>query len=331
MSLQKPPDRYISLAHKVFDVESQAILGLKNKISDNFLAAAELIAKCKGKVVVTGIGKSGHIGRKIAATLTSTGTPAIFLHPAEASHGDIGIIAKEDVVIGISYGGNTTELTPILNFVSRKGVPLVAITGKDSSSLAQAAKLILDVQVDREACPLGLAPTASSTATLAMGDALAMVVLEMKGFKAENFAEIHPGGSLGFKLSRVREIMHKGDQLPVVSQKTPLREVYSVMTHRDVRGAAAVVDPSGDLLGIITDGVIRKNLQNLEDPMQGFAEDLMTKNPRTVDANELAEKALLIMEEFEINVLFVLDSESKTPKKPVGIVHIQDLLKGKIR
>ena len=242
-----------------------------------------------------------------------------------------GIITGPVLELGTGYGGNTAELAPILNFISRKGVSLIAITGKESSSLAQAAKLILDVQVDREACPLGLAPTASSTATLAMGDALAMVVLEMKGFKAENFAEIHPGGSIGFKLSHIREIMHKGDQLPIVTQKTPLREVYSVMTHRDVRGAAAVVDNSGDLLGIITDGVIRKNLQNLEDPMKGSAEDLMTKNPRTIDANELTETALLMMEQFEINVLFVLDSESKTPRKPVGIVHIQDLLKGKIR
>lgn len=321
----------LDLAKSVFDIEAQSILSLKERLGASFLLAVKVVKECKGKVVVTGIGKSGQIARKIASTFSSTGTPAVFLHPAESGHGDLGMIASEDVVIGISYGGDTSELIPVLNYISRKNIPLVAITGKVQSALAKAASSVLDVSVSREACPLGLAPTSSSTATLAMGDALAMAVLDQKGFNSEDFAVNHPGGGLGFKLSRVRDLMHAGEQLPLVKPETPMRQVLSVMTHRDVRGAAGVCDQVGDLIGIITDGVIRKKLETSEEPTQGVAADLMTLSPRTIDAEELVEKALFVMEQFRISVLFVLDSKSTQPKKPVGIIHIQDLLKAKVR
>lgn len=321
----------LDLAKSVLDIEAQAVLSLKDKIGDSFLKAAALVAGCSGKVVVTGIGKSGQIARKIASTFSSTGTPAVFLHPAESGHGDLGIIAKEDVVIGISYGGDTSELIPVLNYVARKNIPLIAMTGKMASNLAKAATAVLDVSVAREACPLGLAPTASSTATLALGDALAMVVLERKGFSSEEFAENHPGGGLGFKLARVRDLMHSAGELPLVMPNTPMRQVLTVMTHRDVRGAAGVCDENGDLIGIVTDGVIRKRLEHSTEPLSGEAKDLMTPGPKTIDADELVEKALFLMEQFRINQLFVLDAKSTSPKKPVGIIHIQDLIRAKVR
>jgi arabinose-5-phosphate isomerase len=321
----------IELAKSVLDIEAQAILALKDRLNNAFVKACDLIAICQGKVVVTGIGKSGQIARKIASTFSSTGTPAIFLHPAESGHGDLGLIAKDDVVIGISYGGDTSELTPILNYVARKNIPLIAMTGKLESGLAKAAQAVLDVSVAREACPLGLAPTASSTATLAIGDALAMVVLDQKGFSSEEFAQNHPGGGLGFKLARVKDLMHKGNELPLVQQDTPMRQVLSVMTHRDVRGAAGICNESGELIGIVTDGVIRKRLETNNEPLSGIAKDLMTVGPKTIDSEELVEKALFLMEQFRINQLFVLDASSASPKKPVGIIHIQDLIRAKVR
>jgi arabinose-5-phosphate isomerase len=321
----------IELAKSVFDIEAQAILGLKERIGDSFIAAVDLIMGCKGKVVVTGIGKSGQIARKIASTLSSTGTPAVYLHPAESGHGDLGLISQQDVLIGISYGGDSSELIPILNYVARKNIPLIAMTGKMQGSLAKASSVVLDVSVHREACPLGLAPTASSTAALAMGDAIAMAVLDLRGFSADDFAQNHPGGGLGFKLSRVKDLMHQGTELPLVRLTTPMREVLSVMTHRDVRGAAGVCDESGDLVGIITDGGIRKKLETSDQPLHVIAKEVMTLSPRTIDCEELVEKALFMMEQFRINVLFVLDSKSSNPKRPVGIIHIQDLIKAKVR
>lgn len=318
------------LAKKVFEVEAQAILALKDRVGDSFQKAVELIVACKGKVVITGIGKSGHIARKIAATMSSTGTPAVFLHPAESSHGDLGIIMKEDLVIAISYGGETPELSAVITYVTRKDIPLIAMTGNSASDLAQRALATLDVKVSREACPLGLAPTASSTATLAMGDALAMAVLEEKGFRTEDFAENHPGGGLGFKLSKIKDVMHTGKSMPVLQMETQLKQVLSVMSQGEVRGAAGIIDAAGDLIGIITDGDIRRRLENA-DHIEGTAGDLMMKNPRTIDANEIAEKALFMMEQFRINLLFVTDKLSSQPKKPVGIIHIQDLLRAKVR
>ncbi|MFV8248612.1 KpsF/GutQ family sugar-phosphate isomerase [Bdellovibrio bacteriovorus] len=317
---------------KVLEVEAQAILALKERLGDSFEQVVKMITACDGKIVLTGMGKSGQIARKLASTFSSTGTPAVFLHPAESSHGDLGLVENNDVVIALSYGGESPEFAGILRFVSRKGIPLIAITGKPESSLAKAAQLTLNVNVSEEACPLGLAPTASSTATLAMGDAVAMAVMAEKGFSSEDFAEFHPGGSLGYRLlTRVRDVMHGGDALPTVTLDTPIRQVFSIMTHKDVRGAAGIVDEKGDLVGVITDGDIRRRLEKSNDPLTGLAKDLMTTNPRTIDANELAEKALFVMEQFQIQMVFVLDKESANPRKPVGILHIQDLLRAKVR
>ncbi len=322
----------IQQGKQVLEVEAQAILALRERMDETFEKVVALIRDCKGKIVLTGMGKSGQIARKLASTFSSTGTPAVFLHPAESSHGDLGLIAANDVVLALSYGGESPEFTGILRFVNRKGIPLVAMTGKMNSSLARAAQYSLDVSVSSEACPLNLAPTASSTATLAMGDAIAMAVMSEKNISAEDFAEFHPGGSLGYRLlTKVKDVMHGGDALPTVSLETPVRQVLSIMTHKDVRGAAGIVDGAGDLVGVITDGDIRRRLEKNQDPLAGLAQDLMTRNPRTIDANELAEKALFVMEQFQIQMVFVLDQTSATPKRPIGILHIQDLLKAKVR
>lgn len=321
----------LDLAKNVLDLEAQAILSLKDRVGDNFLKAAELITESHGKLILTGIGKSGQIARKIAATFSSTGTPAIFLHPAESSHGDLGLLVKGDIVIAISYGGETPELLPILKACSRRNTTLIALTGNLKSTLAQAAQVALDISVAKEACPLELAPTASSTATLAMGDALAMVVMNNKGFKPEDFADNHPGGSLGFKLSRVRENMHTGRGLVLVDQGTSIKKVISLMSQTDTRGAAGIIDQNESLVGIITDGDIRRRLENHQNPLDGQAKDMMKSSPRTIDADEIAEKALYLMEQFSINMLFVLDKSSENPKRPVGVLHIHDLLRNKIR
>jgi arabinose-5-phosphate isomerase len=322
----------IEQAMQVFDVEARAILDLKNRLDNKFIDAVEMIKSCQGKLIVTGMGKSGQIARKVASTFSSTGTPAVFLHPAEGVHGDLGVIDKKDVVIAFSYGGESAEMAGVINFISRKGIPLIAVTGVPTSTLGKAAKITLDVGVSKEACPLGLAPTASSTASLAMGDAVAMAVLKEKGFSPDNFAEYHPGGKLGARLlTRVKDLMHKGDSMPLVSPEAPVREVFSIMTHKDVRGAAGVVDAKGDLVGVITDGDIRRRLQKNQDPFTGTAKDLMVMSPRTIDAEELAEKALFVMEQFKIQMLFVLDPNSSQPRRPVGIIHLQDLLQAKIR
>lgn len=316
---------------RVLDIEAKALLDLKSRIDHSFEKAVEIILGCNGRVVVTGIGKSGHIARKIASTLSSTGTPAMFLHPAESSHGDLGMIAADDVVIAISYGGETSELMPVLSFLTRRNQPLIAMTGKIESSLAKAATVLLNISVKEEACPLGLAPTASSTVSLAMGDAIAMAVMEGKGFRPESFGELHPGGSLGARLQKVGDLMHKGGALPFVEMKTSFRDVLTAMTHREVRGTAGVLDSNGELVGVITDGDIRRFLEKNEDPLKGVAQDLMKKNPHTVDASELAEKALFMMEQFKIQMLIVLDQNSISPKKPVGMINFQDLFKAKIR
>ncbi|UXR64693.1 KpsF/GutQ family sugar-phosphate isomerase [Bdellovibrio bacteriovorus] len=324
--------KVIQQALKVLDVEAQAILALKERIGADFEKVVQMIKACDGKIVLTGMGKSGQIARKLASTFSSTGTPAVFLHPAESSHGDLGLVENNDLVMALSYGGESPEFAGILRFVNRKGIPLVAITGKPESSLAKAAQVTLNVHVSEEACPLGLAPTASSTATLAMGDAIAMAVMAEKGFSSDDFAEFHPGGSLGYRLlTRVRDVMHGGEALPTVTLDTPVRQVFSIMTHKDVRGAAGIVDEKGDLVGVITDGDIRRRLEKSNDPLTGVAKDLMTTNPRTIDANELAEKALFVMEQFQIQMVFVLDKESAQPRRPVGILHIQDLLRAKVR
>lgn len=324
-------DKVLQTALKVLEIESQAILNLKNRINSDFFKATELIFNMQGKLVLVGIGKSGQIARKISSTFSSTGTPSVFVHPAESSHGDLGVIVNSDVVLAISYGGEMPELVPIISYLSRRNIPLIAMTGNLKSTLAKSAQVVLDIGVEKEACPLELAPTASSTASLAMGDALAMAVMDQKGFSEKEFAEFHPGGSLGFKLSRIKERMHTGGGFVLVTKDTPLRKVFSLMSQAETRGAAGITDDNGDLLGVITDGDIRRRLESVEKPLDGIALDMMTKTPRTIDAEEICEKALFLMEQFRINLLFVMDKTSANPKKPVGVIHIQDLLKSKVK
>ncbi len=324
-------DSILKIGEQTLRIEAESILNLIPRLDEKFVKAVQLILSCKGKVILTGIGKSGQIARKLASTLSSTGTPALYLHPAESSHGDLGVITKTDLVIALSYGGEANELSAVINFISRNGIPLIALTGKTSSTLGSAAEVVLDISVSREACPLKLAPTSSSTATLAMGDALAMAVLDQRGFKSENFAELHPSGSLGAKLTRVKDIMKTGAVLPFVTKETSMKELLTVMTHQIVRGAACVLTEQGELAGVITDGDIRRFLEKNQDPFTKKAKDLMSHSPRTIDANELAEKALFLMEQFGIQMLIVLDQTTASPMKPVGMLIYQDLLTAKVR
>lgn len=318
-------------ARKVLAIEAQAVAALGPRIDDKFLEAVEVIFGCQGKVVTTGIGKSGIIARKLASTFSSTGTPSVFLHPAESSHGDLGLVSSDDVIVVFSYRGEADELNAILNYAARKGLKVIAFTGSHESRLGRSSQIILDCSISTEACPLNLAPTASTTAALAMSDALAMAVLLKRGFKSEDFAEYHPGGSLGRKLLRVRDVMHAGDSLPVVRLETPMLQVVSVMTAKEVRGTAGVTNESAELVGVITDGDLRRRLERSQNPLEGVARDIMTLNPKTIDAEEMAEKALFIMEEFRIQMLFVVDAQSGNPRQPVGLIHLQDLLKNKVR
>jgi len=317
-------------AQRVLDIEARAIASLKSRIGESFVGAVDTLCNCRGKVVVAGMGKSGHIGRKIAATMSSTGTPSLFLHPAESSHGDMGILVPSDVLIVISYGGGSQELQDLLSFATRKGIPLIAITGNLKSQLAESATHVLDISVTEEACPLGLAPTSSSTATLAMGDALAMATLKRKGFKEEDFAEFHPGGRLGRRLlTRVKDIMHDNGHLPVVAVGSAMSDALKIMTGGEVRGVVAVVDAASQLAGILTDGDLRRHLEKQQNPLDAKVEDLMSTKPKTISANELAAKAMFLMEQFSINSLFVVDPDADTDK-PVGVIHLQDLVKAKI-
>lgn len=324
-------NKVIEIAKNVLKIEADSILALSDRIDDSFVKAVEMILSCKGKVVVTGIGKSGQIARKLSSTLSSTGTPALYLHPAESSHGDLGVLTEQDIVIAISYGGEAVELNSILNFISRRGIRLIAMTGKLQSTLAKASDVVLNIAVEKEACPLNLAPTSSSTATLAMGDALAMAVLDQKNFKTENFAEFHPAGSLGVKLLRVKDLMKTGAALPFIEKTTSMKDILTKMTHQSVRGAAGVLDADKNLIGIITDGDIRRFLEKNQTPFSAVAENIMSISPKTIDANELAEKALFLMEQFQIQMLIVLDQNSQTPKSPVGMLIYQDLLSSKVR
>lgn len=324
-------------ATRVLDVEIRGLEKMRARLTtephaSGFSRAIDLIAGCRGKLVVAGMGKSGLIGRKIAATFASTGTPSFFLHPAESSHGDMGVIGTEDVVMAISYGGETPELESLLRYVARKNITLISMTGKTGSTLGKAGAVVLDVSITEEACPMGLAPTSSTTATLAMGDALAVATMLRKDFQREQYAELHPGGTLGRKLlTRVRDVMHTGDALPLVSIGTPMREVLSAMTHKEVRGIAGVLDEKSQLVGVVTDGDIRRRLDKSLNPLDDKAGDLMSRAPKTVDASELAERALFMMEQFKIQTLFVVNRESAEPSRPVGLLHLQDLLQAKLR
>ena len=324
--------KYIEEAKKVLDIESRALVDLSNSLDKNFDEAVDLILSCKGKVILTGIGKSGHIGMKIASTFASTGTPAFFLHPAESLHGDMGMISEGDMIISISYGGGSSELFAMAEFAARRGIPFVVITGNIKSKLAESANVVLSVKVKEEACPLGLAPTTSSTVTLALGDALGMTVLKERGFGKENFAEFHPGGTLGRQLlTRVNNVMHLKESMPIVKEQAELKFLLGVMTAKEVRGITGVVDDNSNLIGSVTDGDIRRQLDKNEDIYKMTAADIMTRNPKTIDQNELAQKALFLMDQLSIQSLFVVDKSSETPNEPIGILHLQDLLSLNIR
>jgi arabinose-5-phosphate isomerase len=313
--------RPVEIGKRVLKEEKEALESLLNSLDDNFDKAVETILNTKGKVVVTGMGKSGLVGKKISATLASTGTPSFFLHPAEAIHGDLGMISKEDLVLAISNSGETPELLAIIPTIKRWGNKVIAITNNPSSTLAKESDIHIFLNVEREACPLNLAPTSSSTATLALGDALAVALLEMRGFTAEDFARFHPGGSLGKKLMRVQEIMHKGEELPIVYPDTPLKETVLVMSEKGF-GSAFVVDAEGSIVGIITDGDLRRFLKKGGSIDRGLTREGMTKNPKYISKNTLVVEALEIMEKYNITVLPVVEN-----KKPIGIVHLHDILK----
>lgn len=310
------------LAKEVFDIEANSILRLKENIGDNFDKAIEILYNCKGRVIVTGMGKSGLIGKKIAATLSSTGTPSYFLHPAESTHGDSGIITKDDVIIAISNSGETQELLNLLPLIKRFGVPMIGMTGKMASTLSQASDVTLDISVEREACPLNKAPTASTTATLAMGDALAVCLLEKRGFTEEDFLIFHPSGALGKGfLYRVSDLM-KTEDLPVASENDSFNRVVEIITAHKL-GMAMILNSNGELSGVFTDGDIRRTLMKYGDTSNLIMKDVMTFEPKRITANSYGASALNLMEKFSITALAVVDENNK----PVGVIHIHDLLK----
>lgn len=311
-------------AARVLSVEAAGIQGLKDKLDGNFKRAVELLLRAPGKVVVTGMGKSGLIGRKIASTLASTGTPAFFLHPAEGLHGDIGMVLPGDVVMALSNSGETQEIISLLTVFKRLGLPLIALTGDRKSTLASHADAVIDVGVREEACPMGLAPTASTTAALAMGDAIAVVLFEEKGFSARDFAMLHPGGALGRKLLTVQDLMHSGEEIPLVAMHAPLKDALFAISAKRL-GVTGVLDESGRLAGVITDGDVRRAMAGGVDLYRAVAAEIMTAGPKRIFSSELAASALRKMQEYSITSLFVFDSGDD--EKPAGIVHIHDLLK----
>ncbi|HEY7364202.1 MAG TPA: KpsF/GutQ family sugar-phosphate isomerase [Methylomirabilota bacterium] len=314
------------LAERVLRLEAEAIVALVPRLDERFDRAVELLFRCRGRVIVTGMGKSGLIGRKVAATLASTGTPAYFLHPAEGVHGDLGMVARGDVVLALSNSGETDELLAILPVLKRLGIPILLLTGSLSSTLARQSEVVLDVAVAEEACPMNLAPTCSTTAALAMGDALAMALLELRGLRPEDFAALHPRGTLGWQtLVRVADLMHGGDEVPVVAADVRMRDVIVEMTRKRL-GITTVVDQAGRLLGVITDGDLRRAHLRSEPIGDLTAGELATRSPKTVEAGELAVKALEIMETFAITSLIILDAE----RRPVGVIHLHDILRAKI-
>ena len=310
----------ISLAKKVLQIEANAIRSLADRLDRSFETAVEIVAGCRGRVVVTGMGKSGIVGRKIAATLNSTGTPSLFLNPAEAVHGDLGMIVAGDVVIALSNSGKTRELLTLVEPIKRLTVPFIALAGDSSSTLAEAADVVLDVSVSEEACPMGLAPTASTTASLALGDALAMAVLKKKGFGEDDFRNLHPRGQIGFKLLRVEDVMHRGEELPLVGTDAPMKEVVYEMSRKGL-GVTSVVDELGKLVGIISDGDLRRHLEQDGELLSKKARNCMTTSPVTLGQKEAATAALALMEKRKITCLVVPDDEGRV----LGVVHLHDL------
>jgi arabinose-5-phosphate isomerase len=310
----------LSLARKVLQTEAAAVLALAERLDHRFVRAVELVRDCRGTIILTGMGKSGIICRKIAATLASTGTPAFFRHPAEAVHGDLGVIRGVDVVIALSSSGETEELRRVIETIKRLGATLIAMTGEPASTLGQAADVVLDCSVSEEACPLNLVPTASTTAALAMGDALAMTVLVEKGFQPEDFANLHPGGKLGKRLLRVGQLMATGDALPVVGLRTAMPEVIHTMSNKRM-GMTAVVDGDGRLAGIITDGDLRRKMETGQNVLALSAADVMTPNPVTAPSSILAAEALAILERRRITSVLIADGDGRLQ----GVVHLHDL------
>ncbi len=315
-----------ALARKTFEIEAAAVLGLASRVGPEFAEAVQIMLACRGRVVVMGMGKSGHIGRKIAATLASTGTPAMFVHPAEASHGDLGMVTEADVVLAISNSGESAELTAILPVLSRQGVPLVAITGGVQSALARQARVTLDSSVAQEACPLNLAPTASTTAQLALGDALAVALLDARGFKEEDFARSHPGGALGRKLlTHVSDVMRSGDQVPRVMLDTSFTDLMREMSSKGL-GASAVVDAKQRVLGIFTDGDLRRLVEKGVDLRTAKAGEVMHPNPRTLRAGALAVDAVELMEQHSITSVLIVDDDGAL----CGALNSNDLMRAKV-
>ena len=314
------------MARDTLDIEAHALLGLKARLDERFVKAVQLMLHVQGRVVVTGMGKSGHIGRKIAATLASTGTPAMFVHPGEASHGDLGMIKKVDLVLGISNSGESDELVAILPMLKRQGVPVIAMTGDLQSTLAQHADVVLDSSVEKEACPLNLAPTASTTAQLALGDALAVALLDARGFKAEDFARSHPGGSLGRRLlTHVSDVMRTGEDIPSVLAQASLMELMREMSHKGL-GASAIVDTTQQVLGIFTDGDLRRLIEQGRDLRHLTAQDVMHPGPRTLQQNALAVEAAELMESHRITSVLVVDKTGRL----CGALNSNDLMRAKV-
>lgn len=314
----------LDIAKKVLKTEADAVLALTEKLNSDFERAVEIVFKSKGRVVVTGMGKSGLVGKKIAATLASTGTPAFFLHPAEAIHGDLGMVTSDDVIIAISNSGETDELVGLIPFLKRFNVGLISMTGNPCSTLSKVADVNLDISIKEEACPFGIVPTASTTATMAMGDAVAVALLIKRGYKEEDFAFFHPGGSLGKKLFiKVRDLMHTGEALPVVSQDAPMTKAVVEISSKRL-GVTIVSDHDKRILGIVTDGDLRRGIEKWGKAVFDMkAGEVMTRNPKTISEDELAAKALSVMEGYSITSLVVPDDEGRAR----GIIHLHDILK----
>lgn len=313
-------------AKEVLTTEAEAILAVRDRLDDSFAAAVRLIVNCEGRVVATGMGKSGSIARKIAGTLASTGSPALFLHPAESVHGDLGMVTSKDVVIALSNSGETEELIAILPVLKRIGTKLISLVGRVESTLAKASDVVLDVSVEREACPLGLAPTASTTAMLALGDALALAAMEVREFTKQDYAMFHPGGALGRRLTlRVRDVMRTDDRMALVHQDDLVRDVLFAIT-RAGAGAAVVTDDDGKLVGIITDGDVRRHLLKDEQSLNKRAREIMTANPRVIGPDQLAAEGLGVLEALKIGELPVLDND----RRPIGVLMMKDLFRAGI-
>jgi arabinose-5-phosphate isomerase len=311
----------LDTARRVLRIEAQAIQDVMARLDGAFERAVELLFACKGRVAVSGMGKSGIVGRKISATLSSTGTPSFFLHPAEALHGDLGMLAAGDVILAVSYGGETREIIELLDALKRMEIKLVALTGSASSTIAQASEIVLDVSVDKEACPLNLAPTASTTVAMALGDALAVALLEKRDFRRDDFAALHPAGSLGKRLLRAEKVMHQGDKLPKVAPETPMAQVFHEMSAKKL-GMTTVVNGDGTLAGILTDGDLRRLMEKHGGTVVDMKlADCLTRNPQTIGPGVLASEALTLMEKRRITCVIVVDDK----RKVLGVVHLHDL------